>query len=173
MNGSSRSSYYGYWAWLWVLASTLAVFAPNDARAGAFTFASEANDVAIIIVKNTNQTTPDDGAVDVQDTAVTSITHNVTSAIDDLVISGVAVANNGDPTFVEGASQTARFDGGGVGSSHSRWLFGTTEAGAGSVTMSHSWTPSEDPIQRSFNINATSGLSAGALRRKRGSSQAF
>lgn len=124
---------------------------------------SNRGSMGVIFVADTDQTTPDDGVVDVKDTAVATISHAVTSATDDLVISCVSVANTSDPTFVAGASQTARFDGGGTGSAHARWQYGTTEPGAPSVTMDHSWTGDEDPIQRSFNINAASVVGAATV----------
>ncbi len=96
-----------------------------------------------------DQTTPNDTAAAVFVTDATVITQDISSETGDLVIDFVSWYNQ---TITIGSGQTARVENDGGSTNDS--LFGSSEPGAGTVTMSWSWSGNERAGQVAVNLNA-------------------
>jgi hypothetical protein len=96
-----------------------------------------------------DQSTPFGTAGTAAPGAVTTITQDIASATDDMVIDAMGLYNR---TPSAGASQDVRVDNNNGGATQS--LFMSTEPGAATVTMSWSWVTAETPGQVAVNVIA-------------------
>jgi hypothetical protein len=101
---------------------------------------------------NVNQTTPFDTPGKASGSG-TSLSQNITSAANDLVVDFIGV-NDGTTTLTVGGGQTERPPNYGVGGSGGARAGGSEEAGAATVTMSWSWTGTQRSSQVAVNLNA-------------------
>ena len=110
-----------------------------------------------VIIKDVNQTTPyeNESTFDPESSSASG-TQNVTSAAGDLVIDFFIIGNStlaDNQSVTPGANQTMLETN--VDILDNYRAFSSTEAGAATVTMSHSWTPNNmQRLARAYNIKA-------------------
>lgn len=102
-----------------------------------------------------DQTTPEDTPVTSNGTGA-SVTNDVASAIDDLV-ADLFQCNNTSNALTVGAGQTEQANAENTGHTYGA----STEPGAGTVTMSWSWSNSVTFAHVAWNINAAAGGGGG------------
>lgn len=119
-------------------------------------------EVIAVVLQDVNQSTPyENESTHDPESGETSGSQNVTSASGDLVLDFYGLGHStgaDDQTVTQGAGQTMIENDTEVDNLR---FFSSTEAGAATVTMSHSWSPNNmNSLGRAYNINA---LSAGGV----------